>query len=155
MRDPGENVTERIGFLRRRFMPYRRMFRGPLALVPLLNVVLLLAMFAVLNSAFVMRPGVVVHLPSSPFVSGTQYSALVVTVTQEGLVFFNDERTTLDGLQASFAQMAFEHPDMPLVVEADSRVPHSTIVRIYNMAMGVGIRKVLLATRVATAGGAR
>lgn len=150
----GENVTERVGFLRRRFMPHRRMFRGPMAVVPLLNVVLLLAMFVVMNSAFVMRPGIAVHLPSSPFVSGTQYSALVVTVTQEGQVFFNDERTTLDGLQSAFAQMAFEHPDMPLVVEADSRVPHSTIVRIYNMAMGVGIKKVLLATRVATTGGA-
>jgi len=144
-------ITERIRFLRRRFMARRRMFAGPMVAVPLVNVALLVILFFVINSAFVLQPGVVVNLPTSSFTSGAQYGPMVVMITQEGMVFFNDERTTIDGLQSAFAQMAFESPDTPLIIEADGQVRNATIVRIYNMAMAVGVRKVLLATRVSTA----
>jgi len=143
-------ITERIRFLRR-LMARRRMFAGPMVAVPLVNVALLVILFFVINSAFVLQPGVVVNLPTSSFTSGAQYGPMVVMITQEGMVFFNDERTTIDGLQSAFAQMAFESPDTPLIIEADGQVRNATIVRIYNMAMAVGVRKVLLATRVSTA----
>ena len=38
------------------------------------------------------------------------------------------------------------------MIEADERVPNGTIVRIYNMAMSAGVRKVVIATRVSADG---
>ncbi len=140
---------ERMRFLQRRFMARCKPFRGPMPAVALLNLVLLVLLLVLFQSSFVLQPGVVVNLPSSPFVSGVPYSAFVVTVTQDGLVFFDDEQLTLDGLQAAFARMAFERPDSPLIIEADGRVQHSVIIRIYNMAMAVGVREILVATRAA------
>jgi len=144
-------ITARISFLRRRFLPERKLFCGPVAVVPLLNIVLLLVLFLVINSAFVLQPGVMVNLPTSSFASGAHYGAMVVLITQEGMVFFNDEQTTVERLKDAFSQLAFERPDIPLIIEADGRVRHSTIIDIYNMAMSVGIQKVLLATRVSSA----
>ncbi|MFH0880287.1 MAG: biopolymer transporter ExbD, partial [Lentisphaerota bacterium] len=89
----------------------------------------------------------------SPFYSGVPYEAMVVTISQEGMIFFNDERTALKGLAQAFAQAAHDHPEATLVIEADGRVLHSTLAEIYNMAMGAGIRKVALATRVLSVGG--
>ena len=37
-----------------------------------------------------------------------------------------------------------------LVIQADGRVPHETIVEIYNMAMRAGISKVAIAARLAS-----
>ena len=145
-------MTNRPGYFRRKFRPNQRLFKGPLDVVPLVNVVLLFMLFIILQSPFVMQPGIVINLPTSSFASGVPYGAMVVLISQEGMMFFNDERVTMEGLSAAFAQSAYEHPDASLVVEADGRVQHSVLVQIYNMAMAAGIKNVVLATRVPASG---
>lgn len=148
MSQPDKTITERISYLRRRYRPHERLFKGPIDVVPLVNVVLLFVFFFILQSPFVMQPGIVVNLPTASFASGVPYGALVVTISQEGMMFFNDERMTMEELGAALAQAAFDQPDASLVIEADGRVPHSTLVQIYNMATAAGIKSVVLATRV-------
>ena len=143
--------VEPQGALVRRFRSRLRPARGPMDAVPLVTVALLLLLFFIINSAFVLQPGMIMELPSSAFAAGARYGALVVTLTQEGMVFFNDERTTLDGLESGFAQAVFEHPEATLLVEADARVSHGALVQIYNMAAAAGIREVVLATRATAA----
>lgn len=146
-----KSIVPRIRFVRRRFPLGHRLFRGPFEPVPLINVVLLLVLFLLLHMPFVLQPGIVVNLPTSSFAEGAPYGAMVVTISQEGMVFFNDERTTMEGLGLAFSQAAFEHPDAPLVIEADGRVAQSTIVAIYNMAMSAGLKKVVISTRLSSA----
>ncbi len=148
MSQPDKTITERISYLRRRYRPHERLFKGPIDVVPLVNVVLLFVFFFILQSPFVMQPGIVVNLPTASFASGVPYGAMVVTISQEGMMFFNDERMTMEELGAALAQAAFDQPDASLVIEADGRVPHSTLVQIYNMATAAGIKSVVLATRV-------
>ena len=152
MRQPDQTITERISYLRRRYRPHLHLFKGPIDVVPLVNVVLLFMLFFIIQSPFVMQPGITVNLPTSSFASGVPYGALMVTVSQEGLVLFNDERTTLEGLGPLLAQAVFEHPDASLVIEADGRVQHSTLVQIYNTATAAGIKSVVLATRIPSTG---
>ena len=152
MRQPDQTITERISYLRRRYRPHLHLFKGPIDVVPLVNVVLLFMLFFIIQSPFVMQPGITVNLPTSSFASGVPYGALMVTVSQEGLVLFNDERTTLEGLGPLLAQAVFEHPDASLVIEADGRVQHSTLVQIYNTATAAGIKSVVLATRIPSPG---
>lgn len=153
MKSGEQQITDRVTCLRRRFRTRLRRFAGPLDAVPLANVILLLVLFLIINSSYVLQPGITVDLPTSSFASGTPYGAMVVTVAQEGMVFFNDERTTLEGLSAAFSRTAFDQPDATLVIEADGAVQHSRLVEIYNMAMAAGIRKVVLATRISASGG--
>jgi len=133
----------------RRFMPLNRTIcRLPDAVV-LVDAALLVFLFFLVSSSFVLQPGITVDLPAAPFRAGENFNALVVTISQEGMIFFNDERTTMEGLASEFAQAAHENPKATLMIEADSRVSHGTLVDIYNMAVKAGIRKVSLATRVA------
>lgn len=139
----------------RRFVATVRPYHGLWVSMPLLTVLLLFLMFIVLNEHFVLRPGIVVNLPRAPFVSGIPNSPLVVAVTRDGAIFFRDERVSLDELSNAFAQAVVEHPNEALIIEADSRTPHYLVVRICDMAMAVGLREVLLATRPAGGGVAR
>jgi biopolymer transport protein ExbD len=134
--------------MRRRFRPRHRLAAGRLDAAPLVNIALLLFLFYMVGSPFVLQPGVIVNLPGSSFHAGAPYGAMVVTISQEGMVFFNDERTTVKGLAAAFQQAAHDAPDSTLVIEADGGVRHSLLVDIYNMAEAAGIRRVALATRV-------
>ena len=88
----------------------------------------------------------------SDFEGGEPYGSLVVTIAQEGMIFFNDERKTLDGLGNAFRQAVHDDPTARVLVEADGRVPHSMLVRIYNMAKEAGIKEVTLATRMGSSG---
>ena len=147
MTQSDKTITERISYLRRRYRPHARLFKGPIDVVPLVNVVLLFMLFFILQSPFVMQPGITVNLPTASFASGVPYGAMVVMISQEGMMFFNDERTTMDGLAAALSQSVYDHPDMSLVIEADGRVQHNTLVQVYNLATAAGIRNVVLATR--------
>jgi biopolymer transport protein ExbD len=139
---------ERLVTLPRRFRTRRPLARSPLAVIPLINVVLLLWLFSIVNSSFVLQPGIRMKLPAAPFTAGARYGTLVVTLTQEGLIFFNDERVNLDALSAVFAKSVSGKSPMPLLIEADGRIRYQTLVDIYNMATEAGFREVVLATRL-------
>ena len=131
----------------RRFRPKYHFVRSPFAVIPLINVGLVIVLFMVSGSAFVLQPGVMVQLPVGDFVSGAHYGSMVVTLTQEGMVFFNDERMPIEGLAFAFSQAAHRNQDLVLIIEADVRVPYGTIIRVMNMATAARIRHVNLSTR--------
>jgi biopolymer transport protein ExbD len=129
----------------------RGLFRGFIDVAALADVILLLFLFYLAHSSFILQPGISMDLPSMPFRDGTLDSAKVVTLTQEGLVFYDDERTTLDGLASAFAQARHDDPSTRLIIEADRRVPHGTLVAVYRMASEAGLQGVTLATRMPAA----
>lgn len=131
----------------RRFKMESRLVHNPFALIPLLNVFLLVFLFAVFNSAFVLKPGINVQLPVGAFTGGTFYSSMVVILTQEGLVFYNDERMPLDSLGEAFRLSAGNKTAPPLMIEADLRVPYDTIIRVLNMATTAGVSNIYLSVR--------
>ena len=120
----------------RRYRPRRRLTIGPLGLVvPLVNVALLAVLFLVLKSGVVLRPGIILQLPQSEFVAGTAYNTMVLVMTQEGLIFFNDNRIPLEGLASALNQAAHRNRQVSLSIEADLRVQYGMVVRVINMAM--------------------
>lgn len=125
-----------------------RPVRGLLEVAPWVNVVLLVLMFFLSQSAFVLRPGVAIDLPAAPMTDGAGYRSLVVTLGRGNMVFFNDERTTLEGLAPRLGAASRRDPEATLVVEADAGVENGTLMRLYNMALEAGFPRVVLATRL-------
>jgi len=148
VRQTVEPVYESLLHMRRQFRPRNRRTHGFIDTTPLVDIVLLLFFFFISQSGFVLQPGIRVRLPASEFADGAPYSGLVVTISQEGLVFFNDERTTLEGLASAFERSAHERADATLLIQADGRVRHESLIRIYNMARSAGILDVVLANRL-------
>lgn len=148
MNQPVEPVYLQLVHLRRRFPVQARRVRGFVDAAPLVDVVLVLFLFFLVQSSFVLQPGVRVNLPSaSAFADGATYGNPMVTMAQEGMIFFDDERTTLEGLEASFRRAVYENPEAVLLVAADGGVRHETLMRVYHMAREAGIVDVVLAAR--------
>lgn len=140
--------------LRRRFRQQNLLRRSLLEPSMWVNFALLILLFFVIQSSYVLQPGIVVDLPVAPMAGGAPYGSLVVTLLQDGQLFFDDQRMTMDAFADALARAARREPGSTLVIEADNRARHGELVRIYDLAVSNGVPKVVLATRVAAGGGA-
>lgn len=147
MKQP-EVLSDRLYYLTRRYRRAKRVSRGFMDVASVIDVVLLLFLFMLCNSPFILQPGISLELPASEFVDGATYGSIVVTLSQEGLLFCNDERTTMEGLEAAFAKAMHQGESQTLLIEADARVRYESLVNIYNLARKVGIEDVVLANRL-------
>ena len=148
-----------VGGLRMKFTPRARVGQGLLSIAPWVNIVLLAAFFMLLNSKFILQPGVTVQLPAGPFRDGAvpEMVAVVLSVPgserggREELVFFDDERFLVKNpeqvrqLKRALDAKRRERPDACLVIQSDARVAHGTVMSLVEMAREVGIGRINLA----------
>jgi biopolymer transport protein ExbD len=146
--------------LRTRFFPRSRIGQGLIAVAPWVNLVLLIVLFSMVESRVVLQPGLVVSLPPATFRDGLRSSLVAVvlavgggTAPREEIVFFNDQRYTvsdakaMENLKEALARAREAKGEEGLIVQADQRVSHGTIVELMNMALEVGLKKVNLAEK--------
>jgi biopolymer transport protein ExbD len=130
--------------LRRNVQP----LRGPIDLTPLIDVVLLLLIFFVLSSSFVLQPGVTIRAPSglegTRGVTGARY-ILAVTGSNPPLIFFNDQMMGRDRLTEQFKSLVEREREAVVVLKADRNVPHGVVMEILNQALAQGLRMVVAA----------
>ncbi len=86
------------------FRTHCQISKGLVDAAPLVNVVFLLLLFFVLNSSFVMVPGVKVDLAASGMGLEHSFPSLVVTAARDDLLFFNDQPVTMDKLEQTLAR---------------------------------------------------
>jgi len=111
------------------------------------DIALLVWLFFLVASSYVIQPGIRISLPPADFVEGASYRNCVIAVAQEGMVFFNDERVPRESLPALLADAVKADPSGGLLIEADQRVSHRTLMEVFNMAVNAGITNVVVATR--------
>ena len=147
MRIPDQPIQMQFRTVRRRFKGRYRRAVGPIEVTALLNVLALVGLFHFASARFVLHPGVRLSLPETPFADGASYGSRVLTLSQGGLVFFDDERMTLDALGAALARAGHDAGGAPLLIEADEGTSYGTLMDVYALAAQAGIRNVVLATR--------
>jgi biopolymer transport protein ExbD len=147
--------------LRARYFPRSRVGHGLIVLGPWISVLLLLGLYWVVNSQRMLHPGVVVDLPSAAFTEGVPSGMIAVVLSVPGgrvgehqeIIFFDDERFIVGGagqLQALKHAMAVrlkQHPNASLIIQADRRILHGTVVDLISAAKDVGVRRVDLAAK--------
>lgn len=147
MKIPDKSIQMQFRSVRRRFVGRYRRAVGPIEVTAVLNVVVLVGLFVLASSRFVLRPGVQVTLPEAAFTDGAPLDARVLTLAQGGLMFFDDERMTLATLGPALAQVGREVSSAPLLIEADEGTPYGTLMAVVELATEAGLRNVMLATR--------
>jgi len=148
-------VRDNLFHLKRQFRATRRPSGTFLETAPWVDVVLLIVFFMITQSATLKKPGLQVDLPVARVASGARYDAHVLTVPQEGVYFFADEKVHWAALADRLRETANKNPDSELIIEADGAVTHKSLTGIYNLAVDAGWKKIVLATRIDTPSGLR
>ena len=141
------NDCEAVLRLHRTFLPRRRTGRGFLTATVFLDSALLISAFVLAVSHFVLKPGILIDLPVASQTAEIQFNDMVLSISREGLFFFNDEQVNPAQLDDVLKAAAEERPGIALILEADAGTRQSTVARIYDAADRAGFRQVFIATR--------
>lgn len=112
----------------------------------LTDIVLLLTIFFLLTSQFVMQTGVKVKLPGSKINEQTEPTKMVVTITSEGVVYAGPDQTTLDMLPGKLTEMRGVSEEGNLVIRADKTVQIDVVIKVIDAAKSIGIGKFTIET---------
>ena len=123
-----------------------RLRRVSLDMTPLIDVVLMLVIFFMLTTSFVLSSGIKVDLPQGRSVQPTQEDDAIVIVTTDGTIYYRDERVDLEGLQTALQQAHQERPGVRLIVKADKHAQHGQVVEVMELAKSAGIERLAIAT---------
>lgn len=130
------------------FKTHCELVKGPVDPAPMVDIVFLLLIFLVLSSPLVLQPGIgVLNPPVSNAPPAASFQGLVVTVTRDNLMFFNNQPVTPDSLGAALRAAVRQAPHNELIIKADRQVSHGAIVKLMSIAFESGVTAINLATR--------
>ncbi|MEO8399055.1 MAG: biopolymer transporter ExbD, partial [Ignavibacteriaceae bacterium] len=112
----------------------------------LTDIVMLLLVFFLLTSQFVIQTGVKVKLPGSKTNEQTAPSKLVVTLTEGGGVYVGNEEIGIDELAAKLSIIKNESGEQNLIIRSDKSVAVELVIKVIDAARGSGIEKFTIET---------
>ena len=114
--------------------------------ISIADIVLLLLIFFLLTSTFVIQQGIRVKLPKAFSEESATPDRITITMTEEGQLFLGDELVGLDNLEVLLKE-GIEEMGSPLVVlRADRSIIIEKAIRVMDIAREAGAEKLLIAT---------
>jgi len=112
----------------------------------LTDIVMLLLIFFLITSQFVIQTGVKVKLPGSQNNEQTIPSRLVVSLTADQKIFIGSKQTTIDALAGEITKIIKKNPSDNLIIRADKAVNIDLVIKTIDKAKGLGIDKYTIET---------
>jgi len=107
---------------------------------------MLLVIFFLLTSQFVIQTGVKVKLPGSKTNEQSEPTKMIVTITSAGVVYAGADQTTIDLLAGKLTEMQGTANEGNLVIRADKTVQIDLVIKVIDAAKSVGIGKFTIET---------
>lgn len=123
--------------------------RKPLSafsLSSLTDIVFLLLVFFLLTSQFVIQTGVKVKLPASKMNEQSIPTKLIVSITEDNIIYVGDEQTDLTSIAIKLDQLKENIAENNLVIRADKTVDIDLVIQVIDAAKGVGIDRFTIET---------
>ncbi|GAB6281654.1 MAG: biopolymer transporter ExbD [Ignavibacterium sp.] len=112
----------------------------------LTDIVMLLLIFFLLTSQFVIQTGVKVKLPGSKQNEQSTPTQLIVTVTEAGGIFIGSDPTTMNELAAKLNLIKQSTREENLIIRADKSVAIDLVIQVIDAAKSIGIDKFTIQT---------
>ncbi len=112
----------------------------------LTDIVMLLLIFFLLTSQFVMQTGVKVKLPGAKYNEQTISSRLIVSITAANNIYIGKKQVKLTVLAAELSKVAQKYSLSNLVIRADKSSSVDMLIKVIDSAKGVGISKFTIET---------
>ena len=126
-------------------------------LVPMIDVVLVLLIFFMIATSFRKEADLQIELPeASQQALPAERDQLTISIDAEGRYFVNAKPVAdedIETLKRAIAEAAGEQRDRPLMIRADGRTAHQSVVKAMDAAGQLGFRQLAIATVQEEAGG--
>ncbi len=112
----------------------------------LTDIVMLLLIFFLLTSQFVIQTGVKVKLPGAQNNEQVTQARMIVTITSQNRVFLGSEEISIDKLAGRLESIKSTSKESNLIIRADKSVQIDLIIKVIDSAKGIGIDKFTIET---------
>ncbi len=116
------------------------------AAISLTDIVLLLLIYFMLSSSFIVQPGIKVKLPRAASGEVEEGDKINLSISKTEQIFLNSEMVKLSELGARLRPLLKEHPGKTLIIRADKELTLDATIRIIDIAKLAGAEKFLIAT---------
>jgi biopolymer transport protein ExbD len=130
--------------------PNRSDERVDVNLTPLIDVVFLLLIFFMVSTTFDRHAKLKVELPEASAKTEQQLEEpVVLSIDAKGNYFIDDRQvvnTQLETLKIALQKTVADKKDVSLVLRADAKTPHQSVVRAMDAASQLGLTRLSIAT---------
>jgi biopolymer transport protein ExbD len=104
---------------------------------PLIDMVFILLIFFIVTTTFVENTGVEVDTPEAASASNLEKNSILVAVTGKGEIVYGGKEIGLGGVRPLVKRL-IEKDLVPVIIQADERVPAGLLVRVIDEAKLAG-----------------
>ena len=124
--------------------------RARIEIIPLIDIVFfLLATFVMVSLSMVQNQGISVKLPvASTSEKQDRKAQAVITVTDDGVVYFNKQKTDTQGLTNYLRDFKAANPDPKIFINGDEKALFGQTIKILDEIRKLGITKIAIQTKV-------
>jgi biopolymer transport protein ExbD len=130
--------------------PDRSDERVDVNLTPLIDVVFLLLIFFMVSTTFDRHAKLKVELPEASAKTEQQLEdPIILSIDAKGNYFIDDRQvvnTQLETLKIALQKTVADKKDVSLVLRADAKTPHQSVVRAMDAASQLGLTRLSIAT---------
>jgi biopolymer transport protein ExbD len=112
----------------------------------LTDIVMLLLIFFLITSQFVIQTGVKVKLPGSKMNEKSVPSQMIVTLTTAGAVFAGKDEISIDQLPSKLSELKSTTNEDNLIIRADKTVAIDLVIKVIDAAKISKIEKFTIET---------
>ena len=115
----------------------------PVDIAPMIDVVFQQLIYFMLTSSFVLYPGIRVTLPKAETAKNLSISNLVITLTKEHVIYWDEEVITLKELRRKLRQAG---GSKPVLIRADRHAYVEKLIELWDLCRDAGYQEVHIAT---------
>jgi biopolymer transport protein ExbD len=109
--------------------------------VPLVNIIVILALFFGVALNFIGSSGIIVDLPHIEQAELYNLNSTVITLSGKN-IYISEKEVEINGLKDELMKKNTQL----LAIKSDRNVPYSSIAEIISMAQSIGIKQIAMAT---------
>ena len=117
-------------------------------IIPMIDTMFfLLVFFMIATLSMTIQHGMPVSLPTAESSTDKIAEHVSLTLTREGLLYYNKEAITLQELEIRLANLRQSSSDPSLLINADEQVPHGRVIKVMDLIRLSGITSMGIATK--------
>ncbi len=117
-------------------------------IAPFVDTVFNLLIFFALSLNFISTPGIRVNLPKSTAQEiARQEKDLRIVITSDKRLYINEKPVQRDDLAKHLAEVAQLNDEIQVLIQADERITHGTVVWVMDQARTAGLHRLAIITR--------
>ena len=125
--------------------------KARIEIIPMIDTMFfLLVFFMIATLAMTIQHGMPVSLPTAESSTDKITEYVSLTLTREGMLYYNKEAITLQELEMRLANLQQSSSAPSLLINADEQVPHGQVIKVMDLIRLSGITTMSIATKPET-----